>query len=463
MMKIFVFYFFFLHFMVQYKIDPCALSGAGRKRSDDMPVSEFRETLAEGIGYTEIVDEKFKTNTVQIRMLTDLSEQTAAVNALVMGVLSTSNSQDRTLTELTTRMNTLYGTNLGTDVSKRGDTQILSLHVNAVDDRFALEGEAITREAVSILLTCLFSPNAQNGAFDESIFRARKKDLLDSIEAEINNKRSYAILQAQRTAFAGEPGGVPAYGVREIAETITPASAYAAYEALLQSAQIEIYCVGSRPMPEVKAQLAEAFGRVKRAPKLMAFCAPSPCKGTVETVTEPMDVSQSKLVMAFKSDCTDREGMRLMNVIFGATPFSKLFLNVREKLSLCYYCASNYNVSKQTLLVDCGIEAENLEKAKAEILNQLHAVQNGDFTDEEIDNGALSIANAVRGVGDTPLGWINWYFTHFCLGQSCTPEEEAAALREQIAKRAEIRERILRAAKSLTLDTVYFMQQKEGQ
>ena len=146
---------------------------------------------------------------------------------------------------------------------------------------------------------------------------------------------------------------------------------------------------------------------------------------------------------------------KLMSTLLGETPFSKLFANVREKLSLCYYCASGFNDSKGTLMIDSGVENVNVEKARVEILNQLDDIRKGNFTDEEMSNSILSILNLLKGVGDTPSSLVNWYFSRFCRGEIISPDEEISRIK------AVTREQIIEAANSFKLDTVYVMTGEE--
>ena len=404
-----------------------------------MPVSYLRESLADGIAYTSIVDEKFKTNLIRIRLITPLRMETVSDHAVALGVIGVSNREYPDLSALTARLNELYGANIGVDIARRGDLQILSVSVSAIDNRFALEGEDITGEAVRILLNCVFAPNLEGNAFGEEVFRSRKKELLDAVEAEINNKRGYALLQAQKTVYAGEPAMLSSYGTRETAEAVTAEAAYAAYKRLLETAQIEIYSVSAAPLPQVKEQIRTAFAAIDRHPEQIAYTA------------------------GFKTDVEDIHLMRLLNAMLGGTVSSKLFLNVREKLSLCYYCASNYIDSKRTMLVDSGVELANYETARDEILRQLDALRSGDFTDEEMDSALLSLVNSIRGTGDTPSGWVGWYFYLLCNGLDRTPQQEAEYYRSMFADRQKLRQRLMDAAKSLQLDTVYLMQQREGE
>lgn len=411
----------------------------------------LRKVISDGVGYSTIIDPKFKTNKIQVIFITDLLEETAGANALAVGIMGSSNSKYKNISELTAKLNSLYGASIDVNISKQGDHQKLCIGITSINNRFALEGEDINGEVLSILLDCIFSPNAQNGEFDDEPFNFRKKDLLDSIESEINNKRGYAVLQTHRKAFIDENCANSPYGTKENAEKISSHQAYNAYKKLLSEAQIEIYFVGSEENNDAEEKLTDAFSKLNRNFKAFQFIKFSPLKNEVYRFDERMDVNQCKMVMAFKTDCTNRYAMKFMNIIFGGTPFSKLFLNVREKLSLCYYCAANYSTLKGTLFVDSGVEEENIEKAEQEILNQLEEIKNGNFSEEDMNNSLLSIENSLKGIGDTKSSYINWYYGCFVHGEIMKPEEEVEKYRS-ITK-----EQIIQAAQSVTLDTVYVM------
>lgn len=415
-----------------------------------------REQLADNIGYTAIVDKKFKTDVLSVKFITDLCPETNAENSIAVGTLATSNMKYKTLAELTSKLASLYGSSVYADVKKRGDIQVLSVGASWLDNAYALENEDITSEMLEIVSDCIFRPNVDGESFDEASFNIRKNDLLDKIDAEINNKRGYAVSQAFETAFRGEPAEYSCYGKRAQAETSTSASAYKAYLELLKNAQIEIFFVSPQENKSVKEKLAAEFAAIERsAPKTYRFTSNSKAKAAAEYAEEKLDVNQSKMVLVFKSDNEDKEALKLMSTIYGETPFSKLFANVREKLSLCYYCASGYINSKNALSVDSGVETVNIEKAKEEILNQLEEIKKGNFEQSDIDNSLMSLDNALTAVGDVPSSYIGWYFGRFCEGDSASPEEIAEKYR------AVTKERIIEAAKSLVLDTVYVMSPKE--
>ena len=416
-----------------------------------------RAELAGNIGFSYVIDSKFKTNSIVIRFITGLSRKRAAENAVAVGALTVSNSRFKTLAELSEKLSSLYGASLSSSAKKRGDIQVLSVGASWINNRYAIDGENIAGEMLDIICGCIFSPNAADGKFDEASFKITKKDLLDRIDAEINNKRGYAISRAAETAFAGEPAEFSAYGTKEDAGSVTPESAYSAYCELLEKAQIEIFYVAPEENSLVESRLREEFSKLSRSSEAYSFTNPSPVKDSPARVSDELDVSQSKMVLAFKTSSDDKCALKLLSMIYGETPVSKLFMNVREKMSLCYYCASRTVFSKGALMVDCGVEQVNIEKAEAEILHQLDEIKNGNFSDEELSAALLSIDNSIAAIGDTPSSYSAWYFERFCEGKIASPRE----LWEEY--QAVTRERIIKAAKSLTLDTVYLMLNKEAQ
>lgn len=414
-----------------------------------------RTEIAGNIGFSSVIDEKFKTGTLTVRFITGLSGTRAAANALGIGVLSSSSAEYRSIAEINEKLSSLYGAGLSTFARKRGDIQILGIGASWLNRKYAIDGEDIDSEMLNIFRGCIFEPNASDGEFDAESYTITKRDLLDHIDAELNNKRGYALSRAAEVAFRGEPAEYSCYGSRESAEAVTSAEAYNAYVELLKTAQVEICYIAPEEDPRVIEMFREGFAGIGRASSAVRFRNVSPAKAEPAETSDTFDVRQCKMVLTFKSGTDDMCALKLLSSIYGETPVSKLFMNVREKMSLCYYCACRTVFAKGALMVDSGVERENIEKAKAEILHQLDEIRNGNITDEEIESALLSLDNAHTQVGDTPSSYDSWYFERFCNGKILAPEE---LMKEY---RLVTKERIIEAAKSLTLDSVYLMLDKE--
>ena len=411
-----------------------------------------RGIIADGVGFTEIIDPKLRTSVLKIKFVTELSEKASQLNSIVSLLVPASNSRIKTYSEMSDRLDVLYGSSLYSDTNKNGDCQTVTISADCINNRFAFDGEDILGELLDIINDCIFSPNIDGDGFDKTEFELKRRELIESICSDINNKRWYAMLRAQKNIFNGEPGEISVYGKVETAEKITPREAYEAYQWLLKTAVIEIYFVSPEEDHSAKERFTKMFEGMERDVKEVRFRAPSPLKNEVCRVTEKVKMKQTKVVMAFKSLTEKREAVSVMTRLFGGTPFSKLFTNVREKMSLCYYCAASFVYSKGTLFVESGVETENTEKLVAEVQNQLDSIKNGDFTDEEFDNTRRYLINLVNGVEDSPSSLISWDFAGRCCGAYISPEEPICRL-EKLT-----REDIIEAARSFSLDTVYVME-----
>ncbi len=414
-----------------------------------------RTEIPGNIGFSSIIDEKFKTGSLTVRFITGLSGECAAANALGIGALSSSSADYPTIAALNEKLSSLYGAGLSTFARKRGDIQILGMNASWLSKKYAIDGEDIDSEMLSIIRGCIFSPNAADGEFEAESYGITQKDLLDRIDAELNNKRGYAISRASEIAFRGEPAEFSCYGTRETAEAVSAADAFSAYRRLLRSAQIEICYIAPEEDTAVLEMFRRGFAAIDRQASGFNFRTPSPAKSEPVTESDTFDVRQCKMVMTFKSSSDDFFALKLLSTIFGETPVSKLFMNVREKMSLCYYCASRFVSSKSTLMVDSGVERKNIEKARTEILNQLDEIKNGNISDNEIASALLSLDNALTQVGDTQSSYDSWYFERFCDGAVRTPAEQFADYKNVT------KARIVQAANSLSLDSVYLMLDKE--
>ena len=416
-----------------------------------MSITFNKESLYDGIDFFSIVDKRFKTNLISIWLIDRLSEENAPCNALSMSFVSKSNKKYPDMTLLNKKLSSLYGANLSGTTSKVGDNQFMMLGISCIADKYALGSENLKLESTDILMDCLLEPNIENGGFSEKLFAPIKQELLDDIDAIINDKRSYALMKTSKIAMKGEPSAIRSCGEREYAEKVDAITAYEKYTELLKSSEMKIFFVGSESPDEVKNKIKERLSVLDRTFKGKTSSEFSPAKSEPVYETELLDVMQSKMVMSFK--CSDRNShaVRLMTAIFGATPFSKL---VREKMSLCYYCAARYDEIKGILNVDSGVEQENIEKARNEILNQLESMKKGEFTDEEMNNSLLSLVNAAKSMNDSAASLASWYLKQNILGTNYSPEEEIEHLKSVT------REDIIKAASSLTLDTVYVLTKK---
>ena len=428
-----------------------------------MAVSYSREELGRGISLTRIYDKKFKSNCVKIAFISPLDEKTACVNAMLQTVLVTSNAEIPSRTKLTSTLTGLYGSSIGTNCGTIGDYQSVGLSASFIGDDYTIDGEVISVQVVNKSWMYLGQKDEKVHQFVlikkfcEKYFTLRKQELIDAIVATVNDKRGYALLQAKKLIFEGEPAAVSAIGTVELAENITQEDLLRQHKKLLESAKIEITISGGGNTAAAEKLIRDEMEALKRVSPVekIDYRHNSPAKAEPVYRELKMQVSQSKMVMAFKSDYEDIYTAKLFCMLLGATPFSKLFANVREKMSLCYYCSSAYADRKGTLFIDSGVESCNIEKAKKAIEEQLEAICNGDFTDEELENTKKSLCGGFKSNYDSIYDIMGWYAAQNTRNTAFTPEE----INERIARIT--REDIISCAKTFKPDTVFVIRGEE--
>lgn len=409
--------------------------------------------ISDGIRLINLPADRFKTAEISVSMAVPLIAETAAENALVTYLLSRTCEEYPDFSKLNKKLAELYGAMLSVTVSKLGENQLLKIGITALDDRFALDDSKISEACVRLFLSMLFCPNLEEGIFRKHEVEMEKRLLTERIQSEENDKRLYALHRLEAEMFRDEPYGVNPLGTIDSVAAVTPEQAMAAWVRVLTTAEILITVVGHVDYNAIAGQIETAFSDIYRSYMPLPATVLVPQAPQVRTVEERQDLSQGKLVLGFRVNIDPSDPMTSAMAsavdIFGGGPYSRLFVNVREKLGLCYYCSARYVRAKSAVLVQCGCEEENMDRAIEEIQAQLAAVAAGAFTENEFSASKMSVTDTILSYNDNPDVLESWYILQMCEGAFLTPEEKAE--RNNAVKREDIPP----YAAKITLDTVY--------
>jgi len=424
-------------------------------------MKEFEKiSICEGVDIISVPADRFKTNEIAISFIAPLKEESASANALVAHLITQTTKSAPSVEEFNKKLAMLYGASVYAYVSKLGENQCITLEASCLDDRFALGDEKISSELFDFLCRLIFDVSLdENGEFFADDIKRVKRLLIEKIESEENDKRIFALRRLEGIMFENEPYGINRFGSRESINSATSEDLKNALCYLINNSKIQITVVGNADIKGIESRAKEYFCGAKRSyiPPVSSVFKGSADK--VKTVTDRMEVKQGKLVLGFRvnenSEFEANPKMRLFCDAFGGGPYSKLFENVREKLSLCYYCSARYDRRKSSIIIQCGCEEENMDKAVSEILNQLEEIKKGNI-DDELSASKMAISDLINGVVDDSLTLLNWYSSQICDKEIFSPSLSAKA-NELITK-----EEVVSCAGLLSLDTVYKLCQKEG-
>ena len=417
-----------------------------------------RTKLADGVYLTCLPARKFKTSLLSAQFVTPLRQETASAYALLPAVLRRGTVSYPDMGAMAAYLDQLYGARIDYTIRKKGENQCVGFVASMIDDSFTPGGERLLEPVAALLGELICEPVTKHGRFIPAYFESEKTNLIDAVRSLINDKREYADSRLLREMCAGEPYGISRLGDEESVEKLQPKKLYALYKELISTARLELFYSGSATQKRVEQALLAAFSTLPRdMVREIAIPQEHMARGEVLRVEDAMDVTQGKLGMGFSCGSDDYAAMMLGNTLFGGSSNSKLFLNVREKLSLCYYALSLYHRQKRLITVSSGIEFENFQKAYDEIMAQLDAVRKGDLEDWELEGARSTLLNAYASMGDSQGKLENFYLGQAATGQTETPEELAKQVRDVTP------ERIFRAMETVKLDTVYFLKGKEAE
>ncbi len=414
-------------------------------------------SVCPGVTLRALQTDRFKSGMLSVSASLPITRAGTPLTSLLLAVLRRGTEHYPTLADLNRRLDYLYGTELSIRNFYRADRQIIGLSAELIDASYLPNGEDLTLDALRVMCEILFCPQTENGLLCSRYVESEKQMQCDAIRAQKNEPRPYASDRAREILFSDEPCGAPILGTEEQIAATDAAALTAHYKAILKELTWDCFYVGSSDPARIADALRQTLGRfvTPSTHKPLIRSASIRRADTVKRIEEALPVSQGHLILAYRTGAFLSDpafyACAVCNEILGQSPVSKLFVHVRERLSLCYFCSSHYNSYKGSLMIHCGLDPANRARAESEILAQVHALQQGDFTDAELDAAKRSLCSAYRQLSDSPTALESFYFGRALMGVKTTAEESLDAIRS--VTRADI----LAAAQALTLDTVYFL------
>lgn len=415
--------------------------------------------LRDGVDLHIISAPKFKTNLLSVYFNIPLKRETVTYAALLPSVLKRGSVDYPTMKDMSRRLDDLYSASVSAGVRMKGDGEVLYFTAEYISDRFI--GENLTSKIAEFLHSFIFSPLTEDGGFNKEYTKSEKINLRNAISGLVNDKKAYAEFKCREAMFGKDGYGMFEAGYAEDLDEITPQSLYKFYCDVLKNAKIDIFISGTldeASISETERTLGSAFE--PREANYIGTLIASSDDVSLKNVTEDADVVQSKLCMGMRCG-TEPVGdefyaITLASCIFGGSPFSKLFANVREKLSLAYYAVARYSRFKSVMMISSGIQTENFKAAYDEIMLQFKKMQDGEIDDFEIESAKKYLANAYNSLSDSLYGMEDYYLSQCIMGSTQSIEELLDGVLSVDKKR------VCEVMKKVKPDTVYFLKGKSA-
>lgn len=417
-----------------------------------------RAEIMPGLWLTHLRSDKFKTACLSVSLLTQLTRETASMNALIPFVLRRGTVNYGDMEAISRRLDELYGSAIEPVVRRIGEIQCIGFYASIPEEDYLPQGESTLSGAAQLLGQMLLSPATRGGLLMKDYVDSEREKLLELIRSRINEKRAYALFRCIEEMCCFEDFAVSRYGSEADCEGINFKELTKHYHDLLLSSPVEIFYCGKAEFKKVKCVLKDALSGFPRGEidyDIGTDVRMNAVEAEPRFVTEELNVTQGKLVMGFRlGECMeepDLAALYVFNAVYGSGATSKLFMNVREKLSLCYYAGSLLDTHKGLMFVSSGIEFAKFEEAKNEILAQLDEIRKGNVSEDELSSAKAGIASDLRSLLDTQGDLEGFYLSNTIDGLDCAPQA-LAELVEDVSL-----DDIQAIANSIELDLIYFL------
>ncbi len=419
-------------------------------------MNEQQYVLADGIRLHTIKSDKFKVTRLSFSFI--LPAEKVPITKLTFATMMRGSEKYPTVTDINRRLDELYDSSVVFRIYSEGDRHIFKVYCEMMDEKYLPSGDMtnILDGTLEIIDQIFFHPRLdENGCFDASVVESEKKIACDDIIAKINDPDAYSYERCYETMF---PEFASPDGSIEDIEQLTPRMLTDRRKYIFQNAAIECYYIGSRQGAEVAQRLTRLFSNIEnRTPETPHYTSLM-CNSTeeIKNIAEALPISQGRLTLGLSCDTDMSNGdeffaMSLFNRIYGSMSISKLFMNLREKKSLCYYCYSNYTVSSRSIMVACGIKPENRDVSYSEIAYQLECMKNGDISERELECAKLSMISACRAISDSPYAIETFKLKNLMSGTDYSIDEYMQKIN------AVTKAEIIKAASKVKINTVYFL------
>jgi len=429
------------------------------KGGRNLNLKSERINIGNGVNLNLVKTNKFKSNLLSFYFLRPLSKDEVTKNALLPLVLKRGTKELPNNLLIQKNLEENYGADMSISVNKRGEKHILRFTIETVNGDYIGDKNYIY-DVVELLKSIVYNPVAEKGSFKKDYVEQEKENLKRRIEGRINDKRAYALDRCIEEMCRNEKYSIYPLGNIADLENIDEEILFKHYQEVIKTSPIEIFYVGDYDdnMVQYIKELPDTNrGNILSLPREQIISGVK----TKNMVSEDLDVTQGKFVLGFRTGIPYEDslyrGLIVGSDILGGGPNSKLFKNVREKESLAYYITSTIHKYKSLMLVDGGIEFSNFEKTIDIVKEQITEIQNGNFTDEDIEVSKKSIISSTESIKDS-IFLISEYF----FSQNLSKDERSL---EQIIDdiNSVTKKEIVDAMSRVILDTIYFMKNSKLQ
>lgn len=419
-------------------------------------MEKTRYTICQGVGLTAVCDSRFKNEFFSVSFLSPLKGSENSLAYLLPCVLVRGCQKYGTMQQMNALLEDAYDADIGTDTYRTGNTRIIRFSCAWLRSDLTFDKSTPESTVLDILSNVILCPQKDdNRLLSKKFTELEKLALLDFAKNEINNKRTYAQNSCISLQLDGDEYSHPKYGSEEEIQAVDNELLTEYYLKMIRNFPIEIYYHGKSKGNEVLERIKLYFSPLLND-KTAPFKGESPSykiKDDVVVKNEKKNCEQTVISMGFSApnDKNDKYSFTVLCEILGMSPINRLFMNVREKRGLCYYCDLTPMRLKQAVFITAGIEFKRRNEAKEAILGEIEDLSNGNISKAEFETAKTSLINSYMSFFDSPKDHESIVISSVLGNDYLCPEEYAEKISQVTIHN------VVELAKKIKLQTVFLL------
>lgn len=407
----------------------------------------------EGLKVIFIPLKKFKTIQLSFKMMNSFETDTINQRSLIPQILLAGTKHFPNKKVLQEQLDKNFGMELSASTKRIGNQSVVSFDMSVVSESCLPKEEHLLEDALALLSDILLSPRLRNHCFLKSIVEEEKRLLRDELEAIYHDKQEYSFELFKNHMFSGERFRYNPKGNLLTLDSFDETSLTAHYQKMLVEDEAELYVAGDFDQEQMK-KLIKKYLPLSSSPQTGSFVDLEKGMHPEQFIKEKGDVAQTRMTMGYRTEVHSTHplftAMTLFNILFGESDQSKLFQSIREKHQMSYYVSSAYVSSKSVLFVFAGIRHQEETFVKSLIQEALEDIIKGHFSEEDLALSKQMALSRMKKSQDSQGLIIARYFMSYHLENR---PYDLILSTERI--QAVTKEDVIKAAKTLTLDTIH--------
>lgn len=357
--------------------------------------------------------DRFKKINISIRFTKPYERVTGAYLKLLERILPFNGTKKyKKVKDINKKLESLYRTSLMSTFFCLSNNMTFEINMGIINPKYT-EG-TLLHESCEVLREILFNPKIVNDEFNSEVFDLEKENLIKSILNVKDSPDTYGRLRFEERFLSGTVYAENNYKNIKLFENLVNQELYKIYKALFTDYKVDVLVCGDFSGLDIHKEISFVMKGISQKDETNKdlYNKVKTCKNFEEK--ESMQIMQSSLFVGCNIDnITDEERnyrLILYNTILGSMNNSVLFMNVREKNSLCYHVGSYINRFTDTIEIDSGINKKNYEATLKIIEECLKCMEDEKVIEANIVNAKKTVEIAQNDFYDSMNKIMMYYF-----------------------------------------------------